>query len=269
MQATNLVMDYVSAWNQRDIPGIARLLTDNATYFDIPTHEKLTVGALVDHLHRAFEREPLRYDLVGDILVSENTIAFRYDTYDTSGDSGTRPVLSGAEFIVLSGDKFVRIDDYYSAHVESRTATDFAGGPVRTPVKYRKSGLSDDQMRCYLRRLTNAMEREKIYRRSDLSLPRLADHLDCSVNHLSQIINAEFGVGFFEFLNRYRIAEARRMLRADVRGDIVMMDIADRVGFKSQSSFYAAFRRLCQQTPAQFRRRCQRSRLHRPFTVAP
>ena len=181
MQATNLVNDYVSAWNHRDVSGIANLLTDNATYVDVPTHETLTVSALVDHLRRAFEREPFRYDLVGDILVGENTVAFRYNTYDLNSRPGSRPILSGAEFLVLHGDKFVRIDDYYSTHTESReNLSERSSKDYRPATKYRKSGLSADRAGHYRRRIIAAMERDRVYRQSDLTLPRLAEHVNCS-----------------------------------------------------------------------------------------
>jgi AraC-like DNA-binding protein len=85
-----------------------------------------------------------------------------------------------------------------------------------------------------------------------LSLPDLARMVRCSINHLSQVINAEFGTSFFEFLNQHRIADAREMLASDPKCHA--LDVALKVGFNSNSTFYSAFKKICKVTPAEFRR---------------
>ena len=53
------------------------------------------------------------------------------------------------------------------------------------------------------------MDHEKLYLEPDLTLPILAKRVDCSVNHLSQVVNAGFSMSFFDFLNSYRVQEAK------------------------------------------------------------
>ena len=97
------------------------------------------------------------------------------------------------------------------------------------------------------------MVSERLYLRPDLTLPRLAQAIDCSVNHLSQVINAGFGVSFFDFVNHYRVEHAKRLLKeAEGRGAI--LNIAYSSGFNSNSAFYSAFRKFVGNTPAQYRR---------------
>ena len=102
-------------------------------------------------------------------------------------------------------------------------------------------------------RLSEAMDRERVYLESHLSLPQLAGMLGCSVNHLSQAINEGHHVSFFDFVNRYRVQEATRILASGANESISILDVALQVGFNSTSTFYAAFKKATGRTPAHFR----------------
>ncbi len=109
-------------------------------------------------------------------------------------------------------------------------------------------------MLMYKQRLETIMQSQQAYLRPDLTLPRLAETVNCSVNHLSQVINSGFDMSFFDYLNQYRIAHARKLLaRIDSQGNAIL-NIAFTVGFNSNSAFYAAFKKCVGQTPAQYRR---------------
>jgi AraC-like DNA-binding protein len=98
------------------------------------------------------------------------------------------------------------------------------------------------------------MQSQKAFLRSDLTLPKLAKAVDCSVNHLSQVINSGFGMSFFDYLNQHRIEHARELLtRLDGQSSVIL-NIAFTVGFNSNSAFYSAFKKCVGQTPAQYRR---------------
>jgi AraC-like DNA-binding protein len=85
--------------------------------------------------------------------------------------------------------------------------------------------------------------------------------VDCSVNHLSQVINSGFGVSFFDYLNQYRIEHAKELLTTLDGQSNAILNIAFTVGFNSNSAFYAAFKKYVGQTPAQYRR-SQMSKTH-------
>ena len=120
--------------------------------------------------------------------------------------------------------------------------------------KYMKSGLSNETFERLKSRLTDLMTNDRTYLYSDLTLPKLAHLMHCSVNCLSQVINAGFGMSFFDFLNRHRIEAAKRLLiQSDNRRQSIIT-VAYAVGFNSNSAFYTAFKNSCGQIPAQFRR---------------
>ena len=102
------------------------------------------------------------------------------------------------------------------------------------------------------------MKSDELFLRSDMTLPKLAEAVGCSVNHLSQVINAGFSMSFFDYLNRYRIDYARQLLSALDDSNCAILNIAFTVGFNSNSAFYAAFKKCVGQTPAQYRRAQQR-----------
>ncbi len=144
----------------------------------------------------------------------------------------------------MKGNHAVQITDYYKEPVASAE-------PGR---KYAKSGLSQELLEKYKRELHALMEHEKAYIHPGLTLPKLSQLVRCPINHLSQVINAGFGVSFFDYLNSYRIEEARRLLERDDEPGRSILSVAFEVGFNSNSAFYSAFKRLCGQTPAQYRR---------------
>ena len=121
--------------------------------------------------------------------------------------------------------------------------------------KYAKSGLSKERLQDYKRRLDHVMSRRRVYLQSDITLPRLAHEVGCSANHLSQVINAGFGMSFFDYLNHFRIDHARRLLSQSDDRNNAILNVAFAVGFNSNSAFYAAFKKCVGQTPAQYRRR--------------
>lgn len=257
MRAADFVESYFDAWNHRDPKGVADHLAANGIYCDIPENAQRSHDELITSLSGFFARNRHRYELIGEILTGKNTIAFQYrmSLFDAAGKNTTPVVYDGAEFMMLHGDAAITITDYYDSPDKARS-TELARIAKREAQnhKYAKSGLSDEQLIEYKQRLDNIMETEQVYLRSNLTLPALAEIMNCSANHLSQVINSGFGMSFFDYLNRHRIEHARQLLTMhDVQSSSIL-NIAFTVGFNSNSAFYAAFKKCVGQTPAQFRR---------------
>ena len=248
MRAAEFVKSYIDAWNHSDAKGVAEHLAKNGTYFDIPINEQHSREELVANLTDFFDMEHHHYNLIGEVLANDKTIAFQYkmSPLDAEGDEWL-----GAEFMTLKGDGVIKIADYYDPthSVTEPTLATHANAP-----KYAKSGLDEQQLEKYRHRLKQLMETDKIYLESELTMPKLADLVNCSVNHLSQAVNSGFGMSFFDFLNSYRIEEAKVMLQHNDPQAQAILDVSFAVGFNSNSAFYAAFKKATGKTPAQFRR---------------
>lgn len=96
------------------------------------------------------------------------------------------------------------------------------------------------------------MESEQLYLDPDLSIDDIAELMHISSKELSQTINQSFGRHFFDFVNSYRIEEAKRML-LDSRNSMTIQEIMYAAGFSSKSSFNTIFKKKTNKTPSQFR----------------
>ena len=249
MRVAEFVQSYFDAWNHSDAKGVAAHLAKNGTYCDIPRNEQHSRDDLVGSLADFFASDHNRYQLIGEVLASNESIAFQYRV---SAEDPAKDDRFGAEFMTLKGDGVVRIADYYDAAPEVPRIAVRAGD--KSKRKYAKSGLDSAQMEKYTRQLTTLMDCEKVYLESDLTLLKLAEQVGCSVNHLSQAVNSGFGMSFFDFLNSYRVEEAKSMLGKNSPQSPAILEVSFAVGFNSNSAFYSAFKKVTGQTPAQYRR---------------
>jgi AraC-like DNA-binding protein len=123
------------------------------------------------------------------------------------------------------------------------------------PVKkYEKSTLTPERAERYLTRLLRHMETEKPYIDGELTLPKLAERLSIPAPHLSQTINERLRQNFFDFVNTYRVEEAKRLLLDPAKQHYSVLAIAGEVGFNSKSSFNAVFKKHVRMTPSEFRK---------------
>lgn len=251
MTSKDFVASYFEAWNQHDAGSVAEHLSQGGKYYDIPEQQRLSRDDLIEHLQDFFARDRNRYSLVGDILTGENSIAFQYLACPADTDDDSESWI-GAEFITMEGDIAGKIEDYYT-HPEKAPQQSPVVRSVRTQ-RYAKSGLDEAGIQRVMDRLRFLMHDRRVFLDAGLSLPQLASELDCSVNHLSQAINAGFGMSFFDYVNQHRVSAAKNLLATEGDNSQAILDIALSVGFNSTSTFYAAFKKSTGQTPAQFRR---------------
>jgi len=242
MQTQEFIHSYFDAWNHHDPKGIADHLAPGGIYNDVPEHAVRSRAQLVGRLREFFNQHWHRYELVGNIVERDDTIAFQYRFVPVEGRArGVPATYRGAEFVTWDGDRAVAITDYYDLPVCAKAG------------RYAKSGLSSEQLQRNTQRLHRIMQRRQAYLQPDLSLPKLAQLVGCSVNHLSQVINQGFGTTFFDYLNRYRIAHARELLKQPECRDAPILDIAFSAGFNSNSTFYSAFKKRVGVSPARYR----------------
>ena len=89
----------------------------------------------------------------------------------------------------------------------------------------------------------------------DLSLLRLARAANVSVNYLNEFMQRTIGQGPIEYLTRYRIEQARRLLENS--GDTISQ-IAMDTGFYDASHFIRVFKQCTGITPGEYRKMLKR-----------
>jgi AraC-like DNA-binding protein len=137
------------------------------------------------------------------------------------------------------------------------TQTEIYTGPdwKKDSEKYRSSKMTPLQAEAYLKTLTEHMESEKPYLENELTLNKLASQIEIGPRHLSQVINEKLNRNFFDFVNRYRVEEAKKLLVNMDTSQNSILDIAFDSGFNSKSSFNMIFKKYTAMTPSQFRKK--------------
>ena len=146
-------------------------------------------------------------------------------------------VLIFANLIVLMGLKHPEI---------------FSG--IEHTKKYQHSPLTKEEKEQYLSRLLAYMESQRPYLDPSLTILNLSKKLSISSRYLSQVINETLRVNFFDFVNKYRVNEAKRLIIDSAANHRNFLDILFDSGFNSKSVFNHVFKKHTGMTPTQFKR---------------
>ncbi len=120
--------------------------------------------------------------------------------------------------------------------------------------KYEKSGLTPSLSIELKENLVHLFAVDKIYKENTISLDMVADKLNTTRHNASQIINEHFNVSFHEFVNMYRIKEAKQMLAEDYQRKLNIINVAYEVGYNNKVTFNKAFKKDTNLTPTQYQK---------------
>ena len=87
-----------------------------------------------------------------------------------------------------------------------------------------------------------------------LSLESLSEDLNKSTSSLSKLMNTHSGSNFSDYINKYRIEEARKLLGDPSFSAYTIVAIGLECGFNSKSTFYTAFKKFTGVTPTIYRK---------------
>jgi AraC-like DNA-binding protein len=122
------------------------------------------------------------------------------------------------------------------------------------PEENRKKLLHDDKLEEFKNKLIHLMDNSKPYLDCELSLIKLAALLDVSTHILSYIINCGFNENFYQFINHYRIEEAKRQILNPKMSHLSLLGIGFEVGFNSKTVFNTTFKKYTGLTPSEFKK---------------
>lgn len=106
-----------------------------------------------------------------------------------------------------------------------------------SPEDDKREAINSDSAQ----RLTQWMHETKPYLNPDFQLMDLRAVLPMNRTYLSRFLRDEFGCTFYQFVNKYRIEEAKRLMTE--HPDLKIADVAAQCGFSSQSVFAQTFSR--------------------------
>lgn len=122
--------------------------------------------------------------------------------------------------------------------------------------RYENSKIKNLDVSNILVKLEEIFKSERAFADEDISLPKLAEELEISPHQLSQILNEKLNQTFPQYVNSYRVNEAKKLIAEDSERSI--LSIAFAVGFNSKASFNRAFKSLSGLTPQEFRKSNQK-----------
>lgn len=176
-------------------------------------------------------------------------------------------LLSFAVIIILSAGGAVwyfyyKKNKYYEAIVKQyrervsldRQIREMGGG--KNPDKYNKSSLSENKGNDLWEKVRTSMEGDKAYHDSDLTIDKLAEKLETNRSYLSRVINEHSGMNFNQYINKYRIEEAIRLI-TESGGNCLLKTLAFDLGFKSTSGFNKSFSKETGVPPSVFSDKCR------------
>lgn len=122
---------------------------------------------------------------------------------------------------------------------------------VQKTSKYSRSKISEADMNRIEIKLIKAMEQDNLQSDPSLTLRKLSDTTGVPENRISQVLNLKIGMGFYDFVNYWRIKNACEKLQNTNES---LLDITYSVGFNSRSTFNLAFKKHTGKTPSGYRK---------------
>lgn len=120
-----------------------------------------------------------------------------------------------------------------------------------TAVTDETASKSDQEL---IDRMLVYMEEKKPYLDPELSLSNLARDLNINRSQLSQLINSRIGDNFYDFVNKYRVEQVKKLISDPKMKNYNLLGIALEAGFKSKSTFNLIFKRFTGLTPTGYRK---------------
>lgn len=121
----------------------------------------------------------------------------------------------------------------------------------RAAAKYERVKVDEAECAEIVKRMKDYIEKNKIYTDPDLKMSDLAEHLGLSSSKLSQVFNLYLKENWYDFINRYRLEEFKRLIAEGKDKQYTLLALSAKCGFK-KSSFFTTFRKVEGMTPTEY-----------------
>jgi AraC-like DNA-binding protein len=126
------------------------------------------------------------------------------------------------------------------------------GSVFLPPTKYIGSSLEESLYEKIIQKAKSYIESNELYKKEKLTLVVLSKSIDTNPKYLSQAINHHLKLSFVDFINDYRVEEAKNQMLNYKNSLLTLEAIGQMAGFKSKSAFFRAFKKTMNVTPNQF-----------------
>ncbi|PWV56868.1 AraC family transcriptional regulator [Chitinophaga sp. S165] len=129
--------------------------------------------------------------------------------------------------------------------------------PTSTAIRQERKKIAEEDAQTWVARLEKVIEDKALYKDPNLKLNDLAKTINISGHQLSQLLNDNLGKSYSTYINEYRINEACKLIATN--SHLTFEAIAYEVGYNSKSTFYTAFKKIKDTTPALYKDGLQNS----------
>lgn len=140
---------------------------------------------------------------------------------------------------------------YYSIYYAEHLTTTKADANEQEEAN---NAVDTKPLEATISKIMDGIKVQKLYLNQSINVEQFSHKIGVPNRDVSFAINKAFGTNFFEFINSYRIEEAKRYLSDVQYKDMTIMDILLASGFNSKSAFQRFFKRLAGTSPTEFRR---------------
>ena len=209
-----------------------------------------------DHRQQLMERfseiEQCSLDWFRPVLLIWGAVWLMYAVEFSLGALGWRWFGSGVLLPIL---EVIALAIFIQKALNQKVLNDSEKGLPRasqpSQVPSRAALLSDEKMQQIASKLEHAMKEDKLFLQDNLSLNKLSEYISESENHISETLSQFLDTKFFQFVNCFRIEEAKTALQ---HSDKLITSIAFDVGFNSKSTFNNAFKKRVGHSPSAYRK---------------
>ncbi len=125
--------------------------------------------------------------------------------------------------------------------------------PHAEDEKYRfNKKITDEEARELIEKLRNYMIQERAFLNPDLKLAQVAEAVGTSTQTLSQILNVNLKICYYDFVNEYRINEFKCLIDSCEKDRYTLKALAASCGFNSYTTFFRAFKEATGITPNEY-----------------
>jgi TolB-like protein/AraC-like DNA-binding protein len=139
-------------------------------------------------------------------------------------------------------------DSRYDAYKKKIFQTD----QLEEGVTQKTALLNAEKSAEYSTRLLAFLSENEPFLNPDLSLRKLANQIDVHPNHLSWLLNNNFGKNFNEFINHYRVERFKTISKDPKNENLTIEGLSYNSGFNSKTVFNTYFKKETGLTPKQF-----------------
>ena len=122
---------------------------------------------------------------------------------------------------------------------------------LNNETKYADKKIESSKAQNLLTELNELMKTEELYKNANLKSSEVAKKMHLTIHQFSQLLNDNLGKSFPVFVNEYRIASAKQMIKEN--NNLTIEVIRYENGSNSKSIFYTTFKLVVGKTPSLFK----------------